>query len=121
MRGSRHHSNLSATPEELIPTRSRAATKGDSRLAGLRLDLRAMAEGLPAGQSSGLAEISRDELRRRLGDPRLVVVDVLARDSYLLGHIPGALTIPLAELPERAREMLPNLETEIAVYCAKFT
>lgn len=80
-----------------------------------------MAEGLPAGQSSGLAEISRDELRRRLGDPRLVVVDVLARDSYLLGHIPGALTIPLAELPERAREMLPNLETEIAVYCAKFT
>ena len=66
-------------------------------------------------------EIAREELRARLDDPTLTVVDVLARESYETAHIAGALSLPLAEIPRRAREVLPDPTGEIAVYCASFT
>jgi len=74
-----------------------------------------------AQPSSGLPEITRVEIQRRLRDSSLVLVDVLPRDTYAAGHIPGALSLPLAELPSHVRELLPNRHAEIAVYCAKFT
>jgi rhodanese-related sulfurtransferase len=66
-------------------------------------------------------EISREELYRRLGDASLVVVDVLPKEAYDGGHIPGALNLPLAELATRAPQVLPVRTAEIAVYCASFT
>jgi rhodanese-related sulfurtransferase len=71
--------------------------------------------------STLVPEITRDELRRRLHDPSLVLVDVLPPDAYAAGHIPGALSLPLAELPTHAPELLPDRAVEIVVYCAKFT
>ncbi len=71
--------------------------------------------------SPDISEISREELRRRLYDSSLILVDVLPNDAYAAGHIPGALSLPLAEIPTRAREVLPNRAAETAVYCAKFT
>jgi rhodanese-related sulfurtransferase len=66
-------------------------------------------------------EISREELYRRLGDPSLVVVDVLPKEGFNGGHIPGATNVPLAELAARAPQILPTRTSEIAVYCASFT
>ena len=66
-------------------------------------------------------EISREELYRRLSDPSLMVVDVLPQEAYKNGHLPRALNLPLAELPQQARGLLPNHGGEIAVYCASFT
>ena len=64
-----------------------------------------------------LPEISRDEILRRSSDPSLVLLDVLPRESYESGHIPGALSLPLAEVAARARELFPDPDQEIAVYC----
>jgi rhodanese-related sulfurtransferase len=64
-----------------------------------------------------IPEISRDEIERRLDDPRLRIVDVLSPESYAEGHIPGAVSLPLADVPRRAREVLPDRSQEIAVYC----
>lgn len=61
--------------------------------------------------------VSRDELVRRLSDPALAIVDVLPRDSYESGHIPGALSLPLAGLEAHALEALPDRFQEIIVYC----
>jgi len=61
--------------------------------------------------------ISYEELRRRVAEGSLVVVDVLPRESWLAEHIPGALSLPLAELPERAATVLPVPTAQIAVYC----
>ncbi|MBI3450833.1 MAG: rhodanese-like domain-containing protein [Acidobacteria bacterium] len=66
-------------------------------------------------------EISRDEIRSRLSDATLRIVDVLARASFKSSHIPGAVSLPLADLPARARAVLPDLSQSIAVYCASFT
>ena len=66
-------------------------------------------------------EISRDELRSRLNTPSLTIVDVLPAESYAAEHIPGAINLPFDSIASRVRELLPNLNAEIAVYCAKFT
>lgn len=68
-----------------------------------------------------IPEISRPEIERRLGDGTLVLVDVLPAESYASGHIPGALSLPVAEIPHRARDVLPDGDAEIVVYCGSFT
>ncbi len=68
-----------------------------------------------------LADISREELLRRLTDRTLTIVDALAASSYEAEHIPGAISLPVAEVERQARQVLPNLSAEIAIYCARFT
>jgi rhodanese-related sulfurtransferase len=68
-----------------------------------------------------LGDMTRDELLRRLHDPSLTIVDALAQTSYEQAHIPGAISLPVAEVKERARALLPDPAAEIVVYCAKFT
>ena len=80
-----------------------------------------MASELTATDSSNAHEISRDELRARLRDPSLTILDVLPQSSYVDAHIPRAINIPLEQIPDRARELLPDLTADIAVYCGKFT
>ena len=71
--------------------------------------------------SSGVPEISREELRSRLKSTSLTIVDVLPAESYAAGHIPGAISLPLESVASQARELLPDPTAEIAVYCGKFT
>ncbi|WP_425152062.1 rhodanese-like domain-containing protein [Candidatus Binatus sp.] len=70
---------------------------------------------------SEIPEISREELRRRLHDPSLTIVDVLPAESYAAGHVPGAVSIPLELVASRAPELLPDHAAEIVVYCGKLT
>ena len=46
--------------------------------------------------------ISRDELRTMIGDG-VVLVDVRPTEEFQAGHIPGARSVPLAELPDACR------------------
>ena len=59
--------------------------------------------------------ISRSELlaRARTGD--VVVLDVRPGVEYRSGHLPGALSIPVAELADRLHELPPD--TEVVAYC----
>jgi rhodanese-related sulfurtransferase/DNA-binding HxlR family transcriptional regulator len=68
------------------------------------------------GSREGLEPISGDELLARLkaGEP-LLVVDVRPAEEYQAAHVPGAVSIPLAELEHRLRE-LPR-ESEVVAYC----
>ena len=80
-----------------------------------------MASQIKVVENSSSDEISRDELHRRLHDPKLTIVDVLPSISYAEAHIPGAINIPLEQVHDHARELLPDLNADIAVYCGKFT
>ncbi|HWL39887.1 MAG TPA: MBL fold metallo-hydrolase [Gemmatimonadaceae bacterium] len=53
-----------------------------------------------------------DSLR---SDKRLQVVDVRAPDEWSAGHLPGALHIPLAALPDRLREI--HRTSPVVVHC----
>lgn len=66
-------------------------------------------------------EISREEVLARLRDPSLVLLNVLPREAFAGGHIPGSVSLPVAEIPARAREVLPGTTRETAVYCASAT
>ncbi|MDR0342696.1 MAG: ArsR family transcriptional regulator, partial [Nocardiopsaceae bacterium] len=45
----------------------------------------------------------------------VTVLDVRPAAEYELGHIPGAVSIPLAQLEQRLAELQPGIE--IAAYC----
>jgi len=59
--------------------------------------------------------ISRSELRRRLRDDLVTLLDVRPRDEFAAGHLPQAVNIPLRDLPRRLRE-LPR-DREVIAYC----
>jgi ArsR family transcriptional regulator len=62
-----------------------------------------------------LEPIPPEELRRRLDAGDVTLIDVRPEDEFAAGHIPGALSVPVTELPDRLRE-LPK-RTEIVAYC----
>ncbi len=64
---------------------------------------------------STLRAVTTEELRKRLKNDSAIVLDVRPVDEYGAGHIPGARSIPLAELKLRLRE-LPKTR-EIVAYC----
>lgn len=59
--------------------------------------------------------VSREELASRMNDGLVTVIDVRPADEFALGHLPGAINVPLSELESR----LPSLESsrEIVAYC----
>src|SRR6266545_188472 len=68
------------------------------------------------GARDELEPVTREELARRLqDDDGLVVLDVRPVAEHAAGHLPGAVSIPLAELRRRLAE-LPG-DREIVAYC----
>lgn len=64
-----------------------------------------------------VTSVSRDELIVALRRRGAVLLDVLSPESFAAAHIPGAVNLPLAEIGRRAREVVPDLQAPIVVYC----
>jgi rhodanese-related sulfurtransferase/DNA-binding transcriptional ArsR family regulator len=64
---------------------------------------------------SEVDQVSRADLLRRAEAGEVTVVDVRPGEEYTAGHIPGAVGIPLDELPDRLAE-LPE-DAEVVAYC----
>jgi rhodanese-related sulfurtransferase/predicted transcriptional regulator len=62
-----------------------------------------------------LEPVSREQLLQRMRKGLVTVVDVRPDDEFVLGHLPGAVNIPLSELNRRLAE-LPKRQ-EIIAYC----
>jgi rhodanese-related sulfurtransferase len=60
-------------------------------------------------------EVTREELVRRAETGTVVVLDVRPREEYDAGHIPGAISIPVEDLPGRLAEL--PADQEIVAYC----
>ena len=65
--------------------------------------------------------ISRDELLARLEDRALVIVNVMPKETFVEGHIPGSINLPVAEIEAKAKQSISNPSQEIAIYCAGAT
>jgi rhodanese-related sulfurtransferase/DNA-binding transcriptional ArsR family regulator len=63
----------------------------------------------------GLEPVSRAELMDRLKAGLVTVLDVRPEDEFALGHLPGAINIPLGELERRLADLDPR--QEIVAYC----
>jgi rhodanese-related sulfurtransferase/DNA-binding transcriptional ArsR family regulator len=64
---------------------------------------------------SELEGIGPDELRQRLQEGDVMVLDVRPTDEYRAGHIPGAVSMPLDELERRLAE-IPR-DRSVVAYC----
>jgi len=62
-----------------------------------------------------LEPVSRKDLISRLRDGLVTVLDVRPEDEFALGHLPGAINIPLGRLEDRLREL--PADREVIAYC----
>ncbi|CAN7765204.1 ArsR/SmtB family transcription factor [Mesorhizobium sp. LjNodule214] len=59
--------------------------------------------------------VTRQELAMRMRDGLVTVIDVRPPDEFALGHVPGAINVPLGDLPARLAEL--GKDREIVAYC----
>lgn len=62
-----------------------------------------------------LEPISASELFSKIHDDDIIVIDVRPKEEFLNGHIPGAVSIPLAELNNKIKDLPAG--KEIVAYC----
>lgn len=62
-----------------------------------------------------LEPVTRKQLLRMIREDAVMVLDVRPPDEFVLGHVPGAVNIPLRALKERLSEINPD--REIVAYC----
>ena len=62
-----------------------------------------------------LEPVSRTDLLDRMRDGLVTVLDVRPEDEFALGHLPGAVNIPLADLERRLADLPPD--QELIAYC----
>ena len=67
------------------------------------------------GDRTGLEQVSRQELARRLGRPGTLVWDVRPPAEYGAGHVPGAVSVPPGDVRRRLRDV-PD-DAEVVAYC----
>ncbi|HOF42076.1 MAG TPA: metalloregulator ArsR/SmtB family transcription factor [Candidatus Hydrogenedentes bacterium] len=92
---------------ELLSTVRRLA---EHRLAEIEQTTRRFLEG-----REGMEPVSKAVLLERVKRGEVTVLDVRPPEEYQAGHLPGALSIPLAELEQRLAT-LPR-DQEIVAYC----
>jgi rhodanese-related sulfurtransferase/DNA-binding transcriptional ArsR family regulator len=56
-------------------------------------------------ERDSLEPVSRDGLAARIKEGSVIVLDVRPADEYAAGHLPGAVSIPVAELKRRLKEI----------------
>jgi rhodanese-related sulfurtransferase/DNA-binding transcriptional ArsR family regulator len=66
-------------------------------------------------ERDNLKPVGRRDLLKRLKAGDILVMDVRPEDEFRLGHLPGAVNIPLRELKKRLSALDPKLE--IVAYC----
>jgi|SRR5262245_9155552 len=97
----------------------------DDRVGRFLLDLRQLSEARLAEiqqvtrqyleQRGALEPVDNGELVRRVRDGDVTLIDVRPREEYVAGHIPGAMSVPVAELPGRVGEL--RKRRDVVAYC----
>lgn len=67
------------------------------------------------GRLDMLEAVSREDLLERIRDRSVTVLDVRPGDEFALGHLPGAINVPLEDLERRLADL--SRDREIVAYC----
>ncbi len=97
----------------------------DQDVGGFLLQLRALAESRLAEvhqvtrqyleERGALEPVDNDELVRRVRAGEVTLIDVRPHEEYVAAHIPGALSVPVADLGKRSGEL--RKRRDIVAYC----
>lgn len=102
-----YYSLASPLVAELWATQRAVATEHAANIERLAADY--------LGDRSSLRSMSHEELRSRMADRDLVVLDVRPEAEFRAGHIAGARSLPIGDLKRRLREL--PADAEIVAYC----
>jgi rhodanese-related sulfurtransferase len=73
---------------------------------------------ITVGERTMYVNISPDEAKKIMDSGEdYVLLDTRDKDEYDAGHIPGAILIPYTEIENKAKDMLPDKNATILVYC----
>ncbi|MBI2834911.1 MAG: rhodanese-like domain-containing protein [Acidobacteria bacterium] len=67
--------------------------------------------------TASVPRVSLEELKKLIAADDVLIVDVRGDETYREGHIPGAISIPLADVEKRAGE-LRKTPKKIVTYCS---
>jgi rhodanese-related sulfurtransferase/DNA-binding transcriptional ArsR family regulator len=66
-------------------------------------------------ERDAMEPITRRELRQRMNAGTVTIIDVRPADEFALGHLPGAVNVPVGELKRRLADL--PLNKEVVAYC----
>ena len=96
--------------DAIVPLSTAVRTVAERRLAELERLVRE-----EFGQRSDTEAVSLSQLRERLRAGDVVVLDTRPVNEYRAGHIRGAVSVPIDELPKRLRQLPRN--RDFVAYC----
>jgi rhodanese-related sulfurtransferase len=67
------------------------------------------------GDRSQVTHVGVAELTARLAEGSVVLLDVRSRAEFRAGHVPGAVSMPIDDLPEALDTLNPDIE--VVAYC----
>jgi rhodanese-related sulfurtransferase len=76
---------------------------------------RALSSYLGAGGLGDVDEVSPDELLQRMAQGDVVLLDVRPEEEYAAGHIPGARSLPFADIEDAVGSLTKDVD--IVAYC----
>lgn len=70
------------------------------------------------GEKAMYEQITAEEAKKIMDSgEEHIILDTREQDEFDEGHIPGAILIPYTEIENKAKEMLPDKDKLILVYC----
>ena len=70
------------------------------------------------GEKAMYEQITPEEAKKIMDSgEEHIILDTREQDEFDEGHIPGAILIPYTEIENKAKEMLPDKDAQILVYC----
>lgn len=71
-----------------------------------------------ASSESDYQQISQEEAKEMMDTQDVIILDVREQDEYDIGHIPGAVLLPVGTIDEEtAAEVIPEKDSTVLVYC----
>lgn len=62
-----------------------------------------------------VVEVTPDEVKEKVDDGETQVIDIRSPEQYERGHIPGAINVPIHELPRRVDDL--EWKEDVVVAC----
>ena len=80
--------------------------------------LTACGQATENGKEAVYVNITAEEAKAIMeSEEGYIILDVREQDEFDAGHIPGAILIPYTQIDEKAKDMLPDKDQLILVYC----
>jgi rhodanese-related sulfurtransferase len=110
-------------PAEVTPLTALPVTESDSAIQNESIQALVVPDetaDLHAGMNALPAAVTWREVKPLLATGKIILVDVRDAQAYALGHIPGAVSLPMDQAKEKLGEFVVRYPkgTPLVIYCA---